>query len=346
MRLLDVVRARMRTRHLSAATEEAYVAWIRRFVAFHGRRHPRDMAEREVGAFLTHLAVEGKVAASTQNQALAALQFLYVDVLGLPLGIGDEVVRAKRPHRLPEVMSRAEVSEVLGALQGTPRLVATVLYGSGLRINECLSLRVKDVDVAERVLTVRSGKGAKDRMTVLSEQSLAPLLSQLGEVRALHARDVAARNVVVPLPTALHRKYPGSGSDLAWQWLFPATRLVIRASELSERDLGQATLRDDGRLVRWHLHASVVQRAVTAAVRAVGLTKRIGCHTFRHSFATHLLEAGYDIRTVQQLLGHRDVRTTMLYTHVTKRGSLGCGVRGTRCSSRALYCGSAATNRA
>jgi integron integrase len=326
MRLLEAVRARMRTRHLSAATEEAYVGWIRRFVAFHRRRHPREVGARGVGAFLTHLAVEGRVAASTQDQALAALQFLYNEVLSLPLEIGGDVVRAKRPRRLPEVLSRREVALVIGAMEGAPRLIASLLYGSGLRINECLSLRIKDVDLGERVLTIRGGKGAKDRMTVLSERVVTPLMAQVGAVRTIHARDVAAGNVVLPLPTALHRKFPDAAASFGWQWLFPSTRLVRdSAAELTERDLGQATVPPNRArsLIRWHLDASVVQRAMARATRRVGLTKRAGCHTLRHSFATHLLEAGYDIRTVQQLMGHRDVRTTMIYTHVTKRGSLG-----------------------
>jgi site-specific recombinase XerD len=198
-----------------------------------------------------------------------------------------------------------------------------MLYGSGLRISECLALRVKDVDVAERIVTVRQGKGGKDRMTVLSESVAGPIAVQLGKVRALHARDLASGRIVVPLPAALHRKYPTASSSLSWQWLFPASRVIMRASELTARELGQDTFPDDDRMVRWHMHSSVVQRAVAVAMRRAGITKRGGCHTFRHSFATHLLESGYDIRTVQQLLGHRDVRTTMIYTHVTKRGSLG-----------------------
>jgi integron integrase len=302
MRLLEAVRARMRTRHLSAATEEAYVGWIRRF------------------------CVEGRVAASTQNQALAALQFLYNEVLSQPLEIGGDVVRAKRPHRVPEVLSRREVALVIGAMDGVPKLIASLLYGSGLRITECLSLRIKDVDLGERVLTVRGGKGAKDRMTVLSERMVTPLMAQIGAVRTIHARDVAAGNVVLPLPTALHRKFPAAAASFGWQWLFPATRLVRdSAAELTERDLGQVTIPTPGarRLLRWHLDPSVAQRAMSRAIKSVGIAKRAGCHTLRHSFATHLLEAGYDIRTVQQLMGHRDVRTTMIYTHVTKRGSLG-----------------------
>ena len=271
----------------------------------------------------THLAVKGRVASSTQNQALASLQFLYNEVLGMPLSIGDDVVRAKRPHRVPEVFSRAEVANVLAEMRGVPRLVGLIPYGSGLRISECLALRVKDVDLAERVLTVRAGKGAKDRMTVLSDSVVVPLMSHLGDVRQMHVRDLASRSVVVPLPEALHRKYPNASMELGWQWVFPATRLLTRASDVTTRERGQLTLPADGRMVRWHLHATVVQRAVAQAIRASGVTKRAGCHTFRHSFATHLLEAGYDIRTVQQLLGHRDVRTTMIYTHVTKKGSLG-----------------------
>jgi integron integrase len=220
MRLTDAVRARIRTRHFSAATEEAYVGWIRRYIAFHDRRHPREMGEVEIGAFLTALAVRGNVSSSTQNQALAALQFLYNEVLGMGLEVGDAIVRAKRPHRLPEVFTRAEVAAILAEMTGTPRLVAAMLYGSGLRINECLALRVKDVDISERILTVRQGKGAKDRMTVLSESVLVALAVQLGKVRDLHARDIASRRIVVPLPSALHRKYPSASTDLAWQWVF------------------------------------------------------------------------------------------------------------------------------
>ena len=323
MRLIEAVRERLRTRHLSAATEEAYIGWIRRYIHHHGRRHPRDMHEREVGQFLTHLAIEGHVAASTQNQALASLQFLYNEVLGVPLTIGDEVVRAKRPHRVPEVLSRAEVSAVLSQLRGVSRLAASLLYGSGLRIGECLALRVKDIDIAERVVLVRGGKGAKDRRTVLPESLAEPLTRQLSLVRALHARDIGAGNVVVPLPEALLRKYPSAARDIGWQWVFPAMRLVHRASELDERDVGTLTFPTDHRLVRFHLHQSAVQRAVAAAMKRAGITKRAGCHTFRHSFATHLLEAGYDLRTIQQLLGHSDVRTTMIYTHVAKTGALG-----------------------
>ena len=292
MKLLDAVRTRMRTRHMSAATETAYLGWIRRFIVFSGTRHPRELGEREVGAYLSTLAVQLRVASSTQNQALAALQFLYGEVLGLPLAIGDDVVRAKRPHRLPEVLTAAEVTDVVSHLRGVPRLVVAMLYGSGLRIGECLALRVKDVDTSERIIAIRGGKGAKDRMTILAESQVAPLLEHLGHVRTLHARDLASNSVIVPLPYALSRKYPGSETSLSWQWLFPATRVVTRASELTARELGVLTMPTDGTMVRWHLHPSVVQRAVAQAARGSGITKRVGCHTFRHSFATHLLEAG------------------------------------------------------
>ena len=323
MKLLESVRARIRTRHFSRATEVTYLGWIRRYIDYTGRRHPRDLGEREVGAFLTELAVQEHVAASTQNQALAALQFLYAEVLDQPLALGSDVVRAKRPHRVPVVLSRAEVADVINRMGGSSRLIVQLLYGSGLRVGECLALRVKDVDVAERVVTVKDGKGAKDRLTVLPEKVIAPLLVQLGNVRELHARDRASNKVVVPLPDALARKYPSASRDLGWQWIFPSTRLLTRAAELTTRELGTLTMPPEGTMVRFHQHPTVVQRALHQAVRDAGITKRVRCHTFRHSFATHLLEAGYDIRTVQQLLGHSDVRTTMIYTHVTKRGSLG-----------------------
>jgi integron integrase len=323
VKLLQSVRARIRTRHFSRATEVTYLGWIRRYIDFTGRRHPRDLGEREVGAFLTSLAMRERVAASTQNQALAALQFLYAEVLEQPLALGSDVVRAKRPHRVPVVLSRAEVADVINRMNGSSRLIVQLLYGSGLRIGECLSLRVKDVDVAERVITVKDGKGAKDRLTVLPQTVIAPLLIRLGHVRELHARDRASNRVVVPLPGALARKSPSAARELAWQWLFPSSRLLTRASDLGARDLGILTMPPEGTMVRFHQHPTVVQRALHQAVWEAGITKRVGCHTFRHSFATHLLEAGYDIRTVQQLLGHSDVRTTMIYTHVTKRGSLG-----------------------
>lgn len=309
MRLLQLVHERCRLRHLSARTEATYTGWIKRYIVFHRRRHPRDMGEPEIAAFLTMLAVRGQVASSTQNQALAALLFLYRDVLAIPMTIGDEAIRAKRPKRLPEVMSRAEVADVIGQLEGRNRLACLILYGSGLRLLECLALRVKDIDVDERSLIVRGGKGNKDRRTVLSDVAAAGLSRHLLRVRALHQQDIAAGGGAVVLPTALIRKYPRLASEWSWQWVFPATRRYMEP---------------DTRIMRrHHMDPSVLQRAVYAAVRESGIAKRVSCHTFRHSFATHLLEAGYDIRTVQELLGHRDVRTTMIYTHVLGRGAFG-----------------------
>jgi integron integrase len=322
MTLLEAVRRRARTLHLSPATEAAYVGWIRRYIRFHRPRHPRELGEREVGVFLSDLAVRGKVAASTQNQALAALQFLYLEVFGTPLAIGAEVVRAKRPHRLPAVFTRGEIARVVARLSGVRQLVVLLLYGSGLRLGECLALRLKDVNLDERTVMVRGGKGAKDRMTVLAESAIAPLFVRMERARACHESDLAA-GVVVPLPYALHRKSPAASTALSWHWLFPASRRIREWEGVADRDRGGLSVPEGRQMVRFHLHPSVIQRAVGRAVRDAGIATRGSCHTFRHSFATHLLESGYDIRTVQQLLGHRDVRTTMLYTHVTRRGSLG-----------------------
>lgn len=309
--LLGVLRERLALRHASPRTVDAYTGWVRRFVRYHRGRHPRDLGERDVTAYLTHLAVERHVAASTQNQALAALLFLYGEVLETPVGWLNDVVRAKRPVRTPVVMSRDEARRVIDGLTGPTKLIAQVLYGSGLRLMEACSLRLKDVDLERRELVVRHGKGGKDRLTMLPDV-LAPLLdAQMQRVRELHRRERAAGRGAVVLPDAFARKSPRTPWDLRWQWLFPATRHY--------RD--PAT----GHWVRHHLHQSVVQRAVIGAARRAGLVKRITCHTFRHSFATHLLEAGYDIRTVQELLGHSNVTTTMIYTHVLNRG--GRGVR-------------------
>ena len=310
-RLLDAVRARLELRHASPRTIEAYTSWIRRFVLFSGRRHPREMGEREVTAFLSHLATARRVAASTQNQALAALLFLYGDVLGTPVGWLDQLIRAKRPHRVPTVRSRDEARRVLGAMSGPSRLVAMILYGSGLRLMEAVSLRVKDLDLDRREIIVRHGKGGRDRLTMLPEVLVQPLGMQLAAVRRLHQADRAAGRGSVALPEAFDRKSPRAPFDIRWQWVFPASRTY--------RDLRT------GRWVRHHYHESAVQRAVAEAARSAALSKRVSCHTFRHSFATHLLEAGYDIRTVQELLGHRNVNTTMIYTHVLNRG--GRGVR-------------------
>ena len=308
-RLLDAVREAIRVRHYSRRTERAYVGWIRRFVIFHHRRHPRDMGGPEIAAFLSHLAVDGKVSASTQNQALSALLFLYRHVLAVELPWLEDVVRARRPVRLPEVLDRREVLAVLDGLSGTSWLVASLLYGSGLRLLEALRLRIKDVDLGRRELMVRDGKGQKDRVTMLPGRLVAPMQEHLAFVRRQHEQDLAAGAGFVALPGALERKYPQAGRETAWQWVFPATRFYRH--------------RETGQRRRHHLHETVVQRDVRAAVRAARIEKRASCHTMRHSFATHLLEDGYDIRTIQDLLGHRDVSTTMIYTHVLNRGGRG-----------------------
>lgn len=304
-KLMDRVREAVRVRHYSRRTEEAYVSWARRFVLFHHKRHPAAMGADEVNAFLTHLAVEGSVSASTQAQALSALVFLYRHVLDDPLPWLDEIVRARKSRRLPVVLTQAEVSAVLGQMSGVPRLVAGLLYGGGLRLLEALRLRVKDVDFAANLLIVREGKGSKDRRTILPASLAAPLQAQIQLVRKIHAEDLSGGAGHVWLPDALARKYPGAARELAWQYLFPASRISVDPRS--------------GVLRRHHLDESAVQRAMRDAVRRAGIHKKAGCHTLRHSFATHLLEAGYDIRTIQELLGHADVRTTMIYTHVLQR---------------------------
>lgn len=309
MRLLEAFRARARLRHLSPRTEQAYLGWVKRYLRHVAPAHPREVGDREVAAFLTVLAVERKVSASTQNQALAALLFLYREVLGIPIAVGEHAVRAKRGRRLPEVMTRSEVSAVLGAMTGAPKLAARLLYGAGLRVDECLSLRVKDIGFAERIILVRGGKGDKDRRTVLPDGVANDLHPHLALVRRLHERDLAAGHGSVAMPGSLAAKYPQASREWGWQWVFPASRRYVEA--------GTGTVR------RHHMDASVLQHAVRDAVRDAGIAKRVSCHTFRHSFATHLLERGYDIRTVQELLGHTDVRTTMIYTHVLGRGALG-----------------------
>ena len=291
----------------SRRTEDVYVRWVKRFVAFHGRRHPRELAEAEISAFLSHLAEQRRVSGGTQNQALAALLFLYRTVLGIPIAMGRDVVRARRPRRVPVVMSPDEVWHVLDRMEGDCRLAALLMYGSGLRLRECVTLRVKDVDFALGEITVRGGKGQKDRRTVLPASVSGELTAHLSRVRERYVRDLA-RKVLAPLPDGLERKYPNASREWGWRWVFPASRVY--------RD-------PDGSVRRHHLHETVLQRAVHDAVREAGLTKRATCHTFRHSFATHLMQAGYDIRTVQELLGHTDVRTTMIYTHVLNRGGLG-----------------------
>ena len=308
-RLLDRVRAEIRLRHYSPRTEKAYVGWIRRYILFHGVRHPDEMGAGEVSLFLSHLATRRQVSASTQNQAFSALLFLYREVLDRELAGLGSVVRAKRPVRLPLVLTRAEVARVLSLMQGVARLMASLMYGGGLRVLECCRLRVKDLDFARGAITVRDGKGCKDRMTVMPAKLAGPLREHLERMRRQHQTDLARNAGSVALPHALDRKYPRSHREWSWQWVFPATRI-----------------RRDATTDRWqrhHLHESVVQRELTIAVRASGVTKPATCHTLRHSFATHLLEDGYDIRTIQELLGHADVSTTMIYTHVLNRGGRG-----------------------
>ena len=312
-RLLDQVRRKLRLLHYSIRTEEAYVGWIRRFILFHGKRHPQEMGGREVEQFLTALAVERHVAASTQNQALAALLFLYQRVLEVPLDRLD-AVRAKRPERLPVVLSVDEVRAVLGRMTGVSRMMAELMYGSGLRLLEVCRLRVKDLDFERGQIVVREGKGGKDRVVPLPRSLRQGLLDQVGRVRERHLADLEAGHGRVRQPDALAEKLPGADRELAWQFLFPSSRLSLdpRAEEA-----------DPPILRRHHLHENLVQKQVRKAVLAAGLTKRASCHTFRHSFATHLLEAGSDLRTVQELLGHADVSTTMIYTHVLQRGAAG-----------------------
>jgi integron integrase len=308
-KLLDRVRQAIRLRHYSRRTEDAYVYWIRRYIVFHGKVHPASLGTADVVAFLSWLAEHGRVSASTQNQALSALLFLYRSVLLIEMDGLPPIVRARTPELLPVVLSREEVAALLRALTGTMRLVVTLLYGAGLRLEECLELRVKDVDFARDQIVVRQGKGRKDRVTMLPAAAKEALRAQLEDVRTLHAADRANGAGGVALPFAIARKYPGAATEWRWQFVFPATRIC----------------RDPrfGPPSRYHLHESVVQKAVARAARSATLTKRVGPHTLRHCFATHLLEAGYDIRTVQELLGHRDVRTTMTYLHVMQRGALG-----------------------
>ena len=309
--LLLQVRRALRLHHYSRRTEEAYIGWIKRFIRFGGLRHPRELGPAEVTRFLSSLAVDRNVSASTQNQALSALLFLYRDVLEVPVGWLNALVRAKRPARVPVVLTKAEVRRVLAKLKGRPTvaLVAMVLYGTGMRLLEALQLRVKDIDFSRNEIIVRGGKGDRDRRTMLPERLKGPFLHHLARVRAQHECDLAAGTGWVELPGALDAKFPSAGREWGWQWVFPATRVY------EDPRTGQCR--------RHHLHETVVQRGFKEAVRAAGVAKSATCHTLRHSFATHLLESGYDIRTLQELLGHRNVTTTMVYTHVLNRGGLG-----------------------
>ncbi|MBI3771743.1 MAG: integron integrase [Gammaproteobacteria bacterium] len=308
-RLLDQVTAKIRLKHYSIRTEQAYVDWIRRYIKFHGVRHPSEMGAQEVERFLTHLAVEGKVAASTQNQAKSAILFLYREVLGQELPWLDNVEQAKAPKRLPVVLTREEVHGVLSRLSGHYWLMGSLLYGAGLRLMECVRLRVKDVDFGQRQILIRDGKGFKDRVTMLPEALKVPLRQHLEQVKAQHAQDLAKGGGGIYLPYALEKKYPNAAREWAWQYMFPA-------SDVSEDPRS-------GIVRRHHINEQNLQRAMKQAVRDAGLSKPATPHTLRHSFATHLLQGGYDIRTVQELLGHADVSTTMIYTHVLNRGGKG-----------------------
>jgi integron integrase len=311
-RLLDRVRLAIRARHYSIRTEEAYAAWVRRFILFHGKRHPKEMGEAEINAFLSHLATEDRVSSNTQNQALAAILFLYRHVLELPFPKLDRLIRAKRPERLPVVLTRDEALRLLAKMDGRPRLVSILLYGSGLRLLEAVRLRVKDVDFGLNQVLVRDGKGARDRVTMLPAAAKDALRLELDEAREVHRRDREEGFGFVHLPDALARKYPNAARDWIWQYVFPA----------EQRSFDPRT----GREGRHHLHETTIQKAVRSAARQAAIAKHVTPHTLRHSFATHLLEAGYDIRTIQELLGHKDVATTMIYTHVLNTSG-GRGVR-------------------
>jgi integron integrase len=304
-KLLDRVRWHLRVKHYSIRTEQAYVDWIRRYILFHRKRHPNEMSEREITEFLTHLAIDKGVAASTQNQAFSALLFLYQQVLERKLAFIDNVERVKRPAKLPVVFTRAEAHAVLAQLKSDYRLMAELLYGSGLRLMECLRLRIKDIDFGYNRITVRDGKALRDRVALLPQRLQNSLRAQIARVRELHRQDLGRGGGKVYLPFALERKYPNAARDLMWQYLFPAAK-----PSLDPRS---------GEMRRHHVSQKNLQNAVKLAIRAAGVRKPASCHTFRHSFATHLLENGYDIRTVQELLGHKNVATTMIYTHVLNR---------------------------
>lgn len=308
-RLLDDVRRQLRFKHYSFRTEQVYIGWIRRFILANGKRHPRDMGATEVERFLSDLAVHGAVAASTQNQALSALLFLYREVLKIDLPWMENILRAKRPRRLPVVLSQGEVRRLLAAMDGRPWLLASLLYGTGMRLMECLRLRVKDVDFARNEITIRDGKGGKDRRTMLPRSLVEPLQREIERARELHRQDLAAGLGETLLPHALARKYPHAARDFGWQFVFPSQHRSRDPRDGSER--------------RHHFDDAILARALKRARRDAGIAKPLSAHTLRHSFATHLIEAGYDIRTVQELLGHKDVATTQIYTHVLNRGGHG-----------------------
>ncbi len=308
-KLLDQVRAAIRVRHYSLRTEEAYIYWIRKYIFYHQKRHPVEMGKAEVQLFLNHLAIKEKVATSTQNQALCAIVFLYKHVLQKELGDLGELVWAKRPKRLPVVFTREEASAVLNQLTDNNWIMGNLLNGAGLRLPECLELWVKDLDFSYKPITIRDAKGDKNRVTMLPEKLIEPLKKQLEKVKRLHVQDLKNGFGMVYLPDALERKYRNANKEWGWQYIFPATQISVDPRSGIRR--------------RHHIYETVLQKAVKVAIRKAGITKHASCHTFRHSFATHLLESGYDIRTIQELLGHKDVATTMIYTHVMNKGGMG-----------------------
>lgn len=307
-KLLEQVRDALRTKHYSYRTEESYLEWIKRYIMFHGKRHPKEMGAAEVQAYITYLATERQVAASTQNQALSAILFLYRYVLQMDLALPANIVRAERPKRLPTVLTHQEAMLVIGKMSGVTQLMAKLLYGSGLRIMECLRLRLKDIDFGNHQLIIRDGKGEQDRVTLLADSIVSELQMHLDLVQVIHQQDLKEGYGAVFLPYALERKYPNAPKELIWQYVFPAS---VRTVDPVSR-----------RTRRHHLDPTVLQKAVRQAAQSAGINKPVSPHTFRHSFATHLLQNGYDIRTVQELLGHKDVKTTMIYTHVLQRGGL------------------------
>lgn len=307
-KLLDQVKDVIRLKHYSIRTEDSYVGWIKRFILFHDKRHPKEMGTPEIEAFLTHLAVDEKVASSTQNQAFNAILFLYKQVLKMELDKPINSIRAKKPRHLPSVLTQAEVLKIISAMSGTHQLMAKLLYGTGLRLMECIRLRVKDVDFEKNSIIVRDAKGMQDRITMLPESIKGTLQEHLQKVKLMHEHDLKNGYGAVYLPFALERKYPNANREWGWQYGFPSKSLSKDPRT--------------GQIRRHHFHENSLQKAIKAAVQMAGIHKRVSCHTLRHSFATHLLEKGYDIRTVQELLGHKDVSTTMIYTHVLNRGGM------------------------
>ncbi|NOZ60243.1 MAG: integron integrase [Calditrichaeota bacterium] len=307
-KLLDQLRSTIRTKHYSYRTEQTYVYWVKRFILYHGKRHPQTMSENEISQFINYLATKENVSASTQNQALCSIIFLYKNVLHQEIG-DVKILWAKKPRHLPVVFTKEEAKKVLAEIKGINRLMANLLYGAGLRLSECLQLRVCDIDFEYKQITVRSAKGNVDRKTMLPEKITEPLKAHIKKVEKLHEKDLREGYGAVYLPYALRKKYPNADKEWKWQFVFPATKI--------------STDPRTGIMRRHHIYETVLQKAVKTAIKRAGITKHAGCHTFRHSFATHLLEAGYDIRTVQELLGHKNVNTTMIYTHVLNKGGKG-----------------------